>query len=268
MRRIKIEALADGWADDLLKWFEREPIAFAAYRVYRLLHQHGRVQSSPVPFVHRPWFAPLVLAYLVARRLVCLVATTPTVAGHVSVCHSGAPYKSDAFFGIIAALDGPTTLLATSGCRDRFDAVGDPAITSVVAFAPTFSSVSLRRLFGSLARLWTLAGEMAALLEVGSRRQRMLSFNFLVVEQAKYVGLAGCANGIRSPHTYSPMPYLLQAVPAEDIYVYQHGAHADTAGQRRSFVVPRHAPVRHLIWGEGWRGEFERKAHPESPIHA
>jgi hypothetical protein len=202
------------------------------------------------------------------RRLVCLVATTQTITNHVFVCHSGAPYKSHAFLGVIAAHDGPTTLLATSSCRNRFDAVGDRAITSVVAFASTFSSVSLRRLFGSLPRLWTLAGEMAALLEAGSRCQRVLAFIPLAVEQAKYLGLAGCANGVRSLHTYSPMPYLLQAVSAEDICVYQQGIQAETAGQRSSFVVPRHAPVRHLIWSVGWSGEFERKAHPKSPIHA
>jgi hypothetical protein len=62
------------------------------------------------------------------------------------------------------------------------------------------------------------------------------------------------------------MPYQTKAIENDDIYAYQHGI--ETGDGDRAMSIPKHAPVSYFIWGEAWRDQFEKKAHPDSAVYS
>lgn len=267
MRQVDREIKSGRYSERFLDLFEEDPFYFAAYRVYYLLAMHGQVMSSSVPFVHRWFFLPAILAYITVKRLTGIArATAPVVEGHVFCCHSTADYKIAAFFELFDAIEEPCTVLAVEGAKRRFlDSENRPE-DAVVTFGETFTRVSPIGVLRALPWLWRITREVGDGLEVESTRHRIVVFNFLVTEHVKSVALNQSARSVDSFHTYSPAPYQITSIPPQDIYAYQHGI--ETGRNDRSFAIPPYVPINYFVWGAPWKRSFERKAHPEASIYA
>lgn len=268
MKRVEQETASNSWSDDILNLCSDNSFYFTAFRAYVILEGHGRVQSTSVPYIHRIWFLPLILGYVVGKRILGILSRSkPQLSGHVFCCNSAAPYKTEAFFELVNEFhdaDKQTTLFGVSDALDAFHETGDNDDVNKVSFGGSFTTVSPVAVIRVLPHLWRKAGKMGDVLEIESRRRRIIAFNFLVTEFIKYDGIKRTDAGIDTFHTYAPMPYQLEAINHHQIYVYQHGIEADMGD--RAFSIPKYAQVTYFVWGDAWVDKFERKSHPDSEV--
>lgn len=267
MNRIRREASANTWSDDVVRRCSDDPLNFTLFQEYVILEIYGRDKSTSIPFIHRVWYVLAIFVYLVGKWLISLIRSPPELSGNVFCCHSMAPYKYESFqtlsryFGE-RGLD--TCILTVTGCRRQFLESTHFNSSDVVTFSEIFVAASPTRLLIELPRLWRLNRQMADLLEVDSVRHRIIAFNFLVTEAIKYQSLSRSLSDVESFHTFAPMPYQLKSIDNDILYAYQHGIEAGEGN--RSFSIPKFTPLTFFVWGDIWTNEFTKRAHPESRI--
>jgi hypothetical protein len=246
MKRMETVAATKQWPDDVLELCSQDAFYFVPFRVFIILYNVGKLQSSSVPFIHRMWFLPLILGYVCWKRAGGIVTrSAPTLSGHVFCCSSGSAYRTKALFELL----------------DYFSSNGD----ETTMFTVSEAEVSPLSVASNVRSLWNISEEMAQLLEVESLRYRIIAFNFLIVEFIKYRSIENTAGKIDSFHTFAPMPYQVKAVSHESMCAYQHGIENDDGS--RAMAIPQYAPITYFVWGDLWTNRFKKKAHPKSSIY-
>lgn len=270
MRRIEEIAPANYWPDDVLQLASDDHFYFVPFRIYIILQNQGRIQSSSIPYIHRMWFLPLILGYIFWKRFFgTVVGSTPSITGHVFCLSSDSQYRTEALFEIATDFRDrgePTTILSVEGAKQEFLKQYDAKECNIVTFSDCFTAVSFLSVVRSLPSLWRIATRLAHSLEVDSIIHRVIAFNFLVVEFIKYTAIDNTSTDIKSFHTFAAMPYQTKAIDNDDIYAYQHGIEAGDGD--RAMSIPKHAPISYFIWGKAWRDQFEKKAHPDSAVYS
>lgn len=269
MKRIQQVATSTEWPDDVLQLCSDNPFYFIPFRAYIILTNNNKLHSAPVPYIHRVWFLPLILAYVCWKRVVgILTGVAPQLSGHVFCCSSASGYRTEAFFQLLDQFrdnSADTTMFTVSDAAENFRQQYDTEGISIVTFGDCFTTVSPLVVGRALGSLWRIAGEMAELLEMDNLQYRIIAFNSLVVEFIKYRAIDNTAEGIDSFHTFAPMPYQLKAVDNEKIYCYQHGIGDHSEG--RSMANPKYAPISYVTWGAHWTDMFEQQTHAASAIY-
>jgi hypothetical protein len=269
-----------GVADDqdvLGAFLRRRPLAYAAYRINYLLDYNRDIsESDEIPFVTSMIFPVVLLGYIALARIQTVATSritdrpsVPTVGddGHVFVMSSQSGYRTQPFLEVAAALrerGERVCLLCSPGAESKQDEWETEGYTTV----------SHRTLHGHIS-LWRVA-RRAVSAAVALHRLRQtdgvemplgrvpLCYNFLFLETVKRETVRELVAGDPRIHSFSPMPYLLDATTGDSLFVYQHGLQPPLG--EKIMAVPFFTPAHYLTWGAPWRETFRQYSHPDSDV--
>lgn len=256
---------------ELADLFRRHPLAYAGYRISHLRH-HGRQisESGEIPFVTSPLFPVVIAGYLLVSRLRYLgrAALGRTASfdvgrsGHVFSMTSTRGYRTHTFLAVADALRerGESVVLLCSPAaadeRDEWAAEG-------------YRTITHRELHGRVGVLATFRGLVRAFVLVRSLRgtgdtepglrNALLYYNFVLLEFVKRESVRPLTAEDPSVHTFSPMPYLVDATEHERVFVYQHGIQPPLGD--KIMAAPFFAPLTYLLWGDPWHANFRSYVH-------
>lgn len=262
---------------ELADLFQRHPLAYAGYRISHLKrHDRDISESGEIPFVSSPLFPVVITGYLILTRLrhiglAALGRTTSFDLGrsdHIFSMTSARGYRTHSFIAVAEALrerDESVVLLCSPAAaedRDEWEADG-------------FWTVTHRELHGRVGVLATLHGLVRALALVRALRgtgkaepgfrNAVLYYNFVLLEFVKRESVRPLTGADPSVHTFSPMPYLVDATDDERVFVYQHGIQPPLGDKIMS--APFFAPLTYLLWGDPWHANFRSYVHSDATLH-
>lgn len=260
---------------DLTAIFERFPLAYAGYRISHLVeHDRDISESGEIPFVTTPLFPLAIVGYIVFARSVYLLTRVlgrasppPAAPDHVFSMTSTRGYRSHTFLEVARAVQarGEDAVFLCSPAaaenRDEWEADGFRTVTHRELHA----HVGVVAMFVAVVRSLT---ETRALVRTADVQpgvgNHVLYYNFALLEHVKRESVRLLTADDPMVHTYSPMPYLIDAAGAERLFVYQHGIQQPIGG--KIMAAPFFAPITYLVWGEPWRANFRQYVHSGAPV--
>jgi hypothetical protein len=260
---------------DLTALFDRFPLAYAGYRISHLVeHDRDISESGEIPFVTTPLFPLAIVGYIILVRSRYLLdsalgraSALPATPDHVFSMTSTRGYRSHTFLEVARAVQerGEDAVFLCSPAaaekRDEWTAEGFRTVTHRELHAHVGVVSLLRAVFRSVTVTRELVRTADVQPGVGNR---VLYYNFVLLEHVKRESVRPLTDGDPMVHTYSPMPYLIDAAGAERLFVYQHGIQQPIGG--KIMAAPFFAPVTYLVWGEPWRANFRRYVHSAASI--
>jgi hypothetical protein len=260
---------------DTLGAFLREhPLAYAAYRIdYLLEHNRDISERDEIPFLTSVVFPVVLLCYVVLVRFRGIGERllgsdrSPTLGpdGHLFVMSSQSGYRTETFLEVANRLedDGQEVVLLCSPSAESRQTDWERE-----GFVTTAHRTLHRRL-----KLWRVLRNALGSAMLVYRLQRVagipwrrlsLCYNFLFLETVKRESLRELVEGTPKIHTFSPMPYLIDASVPDRTFVYQHGLQQPIGG--RIMAAPFFTPLTYLLWGDPWHDLFGQYAHPDSRL--
>jgi hypothetical protein len=260
--------------DDIGAFLREHPLAYAAYRIdYLLEHDRDIAERDEIPFLTAVVFPVVLCGYVVlarargvARRLLG-GETPPTVGpdGHLFVMSSQSGYRTETFLDVAGRLDddGQDVVLLCSPSAESRQAEWDREGFVTTAHRSLHGHLKLHRVVTNAVVAAVLVYRLHRIAGI-PRRRLSLCYNFLLLESVKRETIEELVDGTPKIHTFSPMPYIIDASVPDRTFVYQHGLQQPIGG--RIMAAPFFAPLTYLLWGEPWRDTFGQYAHPGSRL--
>jgi|GEM_PF-1160172 len=260
---------------DLTTLFERFPLAYAGYRISHIIeHDRDISESGEIPFVTTPLFPLAIVGYIVlarsqyfVTRLLGRVRDVPTAPDHVFSMTSTRGYRSHTFLEVARAVQDrgeDAVFLCSPAATEKSDEWAGEGFRTV-SHRELHAHVAVTALLRDVLRSVTVT---RALIRTGDVQpglgNRVLYYNFVLLEHVKRESVDPLTDGDPMVHTYSAMPYLIDAGGAERLFVYQHGIQQAVGG--KIMAAPFFAPVTYLVWGEPWRANFRRYVHSAATV--
>jgi hypothetical protein len=262
---------------DLTALFQESPLAYAGYRISELKKRgSGISEAGEVPFVTSPVFPFVLAAYVLYTRVMYAFrrasgrTRVDGISGdvHVFSMTSSHGYRTRSFLEVARELQerGVEVLLLCS------PAAAEKRSSWEREELPTTTHRELHGHVGPLAlvRDMVATGVLTARLWRHEDTERSLTsgyqyYNFILLEHVKRESMRALTADDPSIHTFSAMPYLVDATVPEKLFAYQHGL--QMANYDRCLSLPFFTPMQLFIWGEAWRERFERALHSDSTVH-
>ncbi|MFB6139903.1 MAG: hypothetical protein ABEJ26_05660 [Halosimplex sp.] len=259
--------------------FERYPLAYAGYRISHLLrHDRDISESDEIPFVTNPIFPIAIVGYLVLSRVRGLLDGSlgdgPVGPGpasgpvdHVFSMTSTQGYRTHTFLEVAATLSeaGEDVVFlcspAAADRREEWEREGYDTVTHRELHRGVSILALLRDIVAAVVQTAALVRTADVERGIGNY---VLYYNFVLLEHVKRESVRPLTAGDPLVHTYSPMPYLVDAAGTERLFVYQHGIQQNIGG--KIMAAPFCFPLTYLVWGEPWKRNFERFVHSDSEI--
>jgi hypothetical protein len=256
---------------ELTALFERFPLAYAGYRISHLIeHDRDISESGEIPLVTTPIFPLAIVGYIIFVRSRSFVGRSPALpptADHVFSMTSTRGYRSHTFLELAGAVEqrGENAVFlcspAAAGSRGEWTEDGFHTVSHRELHTYVEVATLLRDLFRALRVTRNLVRVADVQPGVGNH---VLYYNFVLLEHVKRESVRPLTDSDPMVHTYSPMPYLLDAAGAERLFVYQHGIQQPIDG--KIMAAPFFAPITYLVWGEPWQANFRRYVHSEACV--
>lgn len=260
------------------RYLDENPIAYAGLRALDVSTK-GREQTvaekDEVPFIFSLAFVPLIVAYTVFKRIVYRLECGFNRSGsnnvlppdHVFVMTSTYAYRTHTFEEVGNRLldEGEDVMfLCSPSAADRMDewrAEGfrTESFTRLLRFVHL--SDLLAHVVRSLVAMYRLKRVTSGEFQDSSLTY---AFNSTFLEYIKYSSLYPLMRNDPTVHTYSLMPYQVQATTTERLYVYQHGV--QQSPEKDEWAATTFFPATLFVWGEAWVQNFEQLVHPNTKI--
>ncbi|MFC7129456.1 hypothetical protein [Haloferax chudinovii] len=271
--------------EELGQEFAENPFLFAGYRgLFANENDEVVPEENTLPFLRTVLFLPAIFGYLIYQRVTTSLTSdtfSPSQYGHIISITSTSEYRSYTLVEVAKELEAKgedVLFLCSPSGEGRIDEWR--GIAETVSHKQLHGTISLRTLFNIPIKsfrdtyyLWT---ELST--ENIDRRTFVFVFNLIILEYVKYHSIEPVTLGEPKIHTLKPMPYFLESTSKENVYVYQHGtqvAYPEQTwpgiedGQRDIDLkasVPYYVPLTYFVWGDAWKENFKRLAHPDSTV--
>jgi len=259
---------------ELTDLFERHPLAYAGYRISHLqYHDRDISESGEIPFVTSPLFPVVITGYLVLSRLLYLARVVTGGArsfdigpsDHVFSMTSTRGYRTHTFLEVAQAVRerGESVVLlcspAAASDLEEWEADGYRTVTH----RELHGRVGILAVLRALVTALTLTRRLRATDEVEpGLGNALLYYNFVLLEYVKRESVRPLTAENPSIHTFSPMPYLIDATDPERVFVYQHGIQPPLGD--KILAAPFFAPLTYLLWGDPWKSNFRAYVHSDA----
>ncbi|MDS0239883.1 MULTISPECIES: hypothetical protein [unclassified Haloferax] len=272
-------------AEELGQEFAENPFLFAGYRgLFANENDETVPEENTLPFLRTVLFLPAIFGYLIYQKVMVSLtsdATSPSQYDHIISITSTSEYRSYTLVEVAKELKAKgedVLFLCSPSGEGRIDEWRE--ITETVRHKQLHGTISLRTLVNIPLKSFrdTYRLRTALSTEDIDRRTFVFVFNLIILEYVKYHSIEPVTFGEPKIHTLKPMPYFLESTSRESIYVYQHGtqvAYPEQAwpgiedGQRDIDLkasVPYYVPLAYFVWGDAWKENFKRLAHPDSTV--
>mgnify|MGYP000728307232 CR=1 FL=1 len=256
---------------ELTDLFQRHPLAYAGYRISHLqFHDRDISESGEIPFVTSPLFPVVIAGYLVLSRLLYLGRVVTGDADsfelgssdHVFSMTSTRGYRTHTFLDVAQSArergESVVLLCSPAAASEREDWEADGYRT--VTHRELHGRVGVLAVFRGLVTTLALTRKLRATDDVEpGLGNALLYYNFVLLELVKRESVRPLTERDPSIHTFSPMPYLIDATESERVFVYQHGIQPPLGD--KIMAAPFFAPLTYLLWGDPWQSNFRAYVH-------
>ncbi|MFB6186048.1 MAG: hypothetical protein ABEI86_04170, partial [Halobacteriaceae archaeon] len=260
-------------------YLKENPIAYAGLRALDVSNQ-GREQTvaekDEIPYIFSVAFLPLIISYSIWKRLVFLgqgilsLETTrlSSIPDHIFVMTSTHKYRTYTFEKVGNRLleeNQEVLFLCSPEAAARMEDWHKMGFQTE-SFRNMLRFVSLLELFTNVIRSIIATYILRRTIDDEFESfPKLYVFNSILLEYIKFSSIKQIVGKNPAVHTYSLMPYQVQATVPRRLYVYQHGV--QFTPDNDAWAAISFFPANILVWGNAWIENFEKLVHPESVLH-